>query len=325
MKKLFLYVSIMVLLLTGCGKVPKLANGQDAVVSLNGGGISVDDLYNEMKSDYALGVLLNMVDEKILNEEYPTSDEEKLYVDGQLEQFQMYYTYYFSNQYSTYEEFIQGQYGAKNEAELKELLSLDYKRNNAVEDYVKSLVTESEINKYYDEKTIGNIEASHILITAEYASDATDEEKAAAEDAAYQKAKEIITKLNNGEDFATLAKEHSKDGSASNGGALEPFNRGEIVDEFFEGALKLNIGEYSKEPVKSEFGYHIILKRGQQEKPALESVKDEIIETLADEKLEKDDKLHYEALIELRKEKGFTIEDKDLQDQYENYIFNTTK
>ena len=69
----------MFLLLTGCGKVPKLANGQDAVVSLNGGGISVDDLYNEMKSDYALGVLLNMVDEKILNEEYPTSDEEKLY------------------------------------------------------------------------------------------------------------------------------------------------------------------------------------------------------------------------------------------------------
>lgn len=324
MKKLLLCVSVMALLLTGCGKVPKLADGKEAVVSLKDGGISVDDLYSEMKNKYALGVLIDMMDEKILSVEYPATEEEKVYVDNQVEQLRMYHTYYYSTQFETFESFIQAQYGVTTEDELKDIIELDYKRKQAVEDYAKSLVTESEINKYYEEKTIGNIEASHILITAEVAEGATDDEKKAAEDAALQKARDIITKLNNGEDFATLAKEHSKDGSASNGGQLNPFNRGDMVQEFEDAALALNIGEYSKEPVKSQFGYHIILKRGQQPKPALESVKDEIVETLSEEKLEKDDTLSYKALIELREEKGMTIEDKDLKSQYENYVYNTT-
>ena len=81
---------------------------------------------------------------------------------------------------------------------------------------------------------------------------------------------------------------------------------------------------YSKEPVKSEFGYHIILKTNQKEKPTLESVKDEIIEILAEEKLNDDDTLSYKALIELRKDNGLTIEDKDLEKQYENYVYNVT-
>lgn len=325
MKKLFVSMLVMMLLLTGCGKVPVLSNGEEAVVSLDNGGISVDELYKEMKNTYALSVLIDMIDEKILAEKYPESDEEKTYVNGMLEQLQLYYDYYYNTIYDSYELFIQSQYGVTNDEALKEIFSLDYKRNKAVEDYAKSSVSESEINKYYEEKTVGNIEASHILITAEYSDDATDEEKKAAEEKAYETAKEIITKLNNGEDFATLAKEYSQDGSASNGGALGSFNRGEMVDEFFEAALALKVNEYSKEPVKSEFGYHIILKTAQQEKPTLESVKDEIIETLADEKLANDDKISYKALVELREENGMTIEDKDLQKQYENYVYNTTE
>lgn len=325
MKKLFLSISVMLLLLTGCGKVPVLSNGQEAVISLNNGGISVDELYKEMKNQYALGVLIDMMDEKILDEKYPETDEEKAYIKGQLEQLQMYYDYYYHTTYSTYESFIQSQYGATSNEELEDIFALDYKRNQAVQDYVKSLVTDSDVNKYYKEKTVGNIEASHILITADYKDDATDDEKKAAEEAAYEQAKDIITKLNKGEDFATLAKEYSKDGSAANGGALEPFNRGVMVDEFFEAALALEVGKYSDKPVKSQFGYHIILKRGQQEKPTLESVKDEIIETLAEEKLTADTTLNYEALIKLREENGMVIEDKDLQKQYENYVFNTTK
>ena len=97
-----------------------------------------------------------------------------------------------------------------------------------------------------------------------------------------------------------------------------------MVDEFFEAALALNVGEYSKEPVKSEYGYHIILKTAQKEKPTLESVKEEVIETLAEEKINSDDTLSYKALIELRKDSGMTIEDKDLKEQYENYVYNTT-
>ena len=169
------------------------------------------------------------------------------------------------------------------------------------------------------------IKASHILITTDYKDGATDEEKKEAENKALETAKEVITKLNNGEDFATLAKKYSKDGSADKGGDVGEFNRGDMVDEFFEAALKLNVGEYTKEPVKTQYGYHIILKTEQKEKPALESVKDEIIEALAKEKLNANSKLSYEALIKTREKAGMTIEDKELKKQYENYVYNVTK
>ena len=50
----------VLLLVTGCGKVPKLENGQDAVITLSGKNISVDTLYGEMKDRYALSILLDL-------------------------------------------------------------------------------------------------------------------------------------------------------------------------------------------------------------------------------------------------------------------------
>ena len=234
MKKLLVSSAIVLLLVTGCGKVPKLQDGKDAVASLNNGGISVDDLYEEMKNTYALNVLINMTDEKILNEKYQKTDEEKTYVDNMVSQTQMYYQYFYSNSFSSYEAFILDQYQARNVDELKEKFTLDYRRNLAIKDYAKSLITDKEIKDYYDKEVVGDMKASHILITADYKDNATDDEKKAAEEAALTKANELITKLNNGEDFATLAKENSKDGSASNGGDVGFFNDGDMEEEFYE-------------------------------------------------------------------------------------------
>ena len=66
MKKILACGIIVLLLSTGCGKVAKLENGQDAVVNLSNGAISVDNLYEEVKNKYALGVLLDMIDRQIL-------------------------------------------------------------------------------------------------------------------------------------------------------------------------------------------------------------------------------------------------------------------
>jgi parvulin-like peptidyl-prolyl isomerase len=86
-----------------------------------------------------------------------------------------------------------------------------------------------------------------------------------------EEAKSIYERLKNGEDFATLAKELSKDtGSGANGGDLGWFGRGAMVAEFEEVAFKLEIGEIS-EPVKSQFGYHIIQALGHQEVPLNDS------------------------------------------------------
>ena len=73
---------------------------------------------------------------------------------------------------------------------------------------------------------------------------------------------------------ADLAKKYSKDeASASNGGDLGYFDLNEMVDEFSDAVKELKVDEYTKEPVKSSFGYHIILKTGEKEKPKLKDVK----------------------------------------------------
>ena len=113
-----------------------------------------------------------------------------------------------------------------------------------VADYID--ITDEDVKTYSEENkesfaTPEQVEASHILV----------EDEATA--------KEVIEKLNAGEDFATLAKEYSKDESnAEKGGELGYFGRGEMVSEFEDAAFAMNVGEVSKEPVKTEFGYHII-------------------------------------------------------------------
>ena len=321
-KKLFVLLIGTGLLVTACGKIPKLENGQEAVVDLKEGKISVDDLYNEMKESYALNVLLDMIDAKILNEVYKDDDDLKEYVKNQLEQAKSYYESTYSKQFSSFEQFLIQGYGVKDQAEFETKLALNYKRNKATEKYAQGLVTDKEINTYYKEKTIGDIKASHILIKPKYDDDATDEEKEKADNDAKKKAEEVIAKLKKGEKFADLAKKYSDDGSSSKGGELDWFNRGDMVSEFEEAAIKLEKGKYTTTPVKTEYGYHIILKTDQKDKPALKNVKDKIVETLGKEKQSADENIQAKALIQLRKEHKINIEDSSLNKQYKTYINN---
>lgn len=73
----------------------------------------------------------------------------------------------------------------------------------------------------------------------------------------------ILEKLKNGESFTNLAKEFSIDrASAKRGGDLGMFSRGMMVKPFEDAAFKLNKGEITSEPIKTEFGYHIIKRAG---------------------------------------------------------------
>lgn len=325
MKKKLICILAVLLLVTSCGKVPKLKNGDEAVVTMKDGDISVEELYSEMKEKYALDMLITKIDTAILNNVYKTDDEEKNYIDKQLETIKYYYETYYKSQYKSFQEYLT-QNGVESEDELKENIRLTYKRNKAVKDYVKSIITDKEIEKYYDEEIFGDISASHILIKPEYDDNASDEEKKEAEKKALKEAKEVIAKLKKGEDFAELAKEYSDDSSNSkSGGKLADFNHGQMVEAFEDAAKELKVGSYTTTPVKTEFGYHIILKTSQKDKPALKEVKDDIISDLTDEKLKDDSTLEVTALVELRKKHKVEIQDKDIKKLYEAYVEKNTK
>ena len=85
-KKILLFsLCFILLLITGCGKVPKLENGQELVVEMEGFKITVDELYNKMKDTYATTVLINIVDEKVLDKEYPTNADLIAEINNQIE------------------------------------------------------------------------------------------------------------------------------------------------------------------------------------------------------------------------------------------------
>ena len=267
-----------------------------------------------------------MIDREITDQKYTeTTDEEKDYIANQKNTENTYYELMYKGRYSTFEQYIKAKYGVSTTAELEEIFSLSYRRSQIAKDYIKNNITETEIKDYFDNSYIGDIEASHILITADYSDGATDEEKQAAEDKALQTAKEVIKKLDEGGDFAALAKEYSKDGSAEDGGALGRFGHGDMVSEFEEAEYKLEVGKYTTEPVKTKFGYHIILKTKDYGKGELEDAKEEIIEALVNQKLNSEDDMVFKTLIDVRDEYDVTIEDSKLKEQYENYKYNLGK
>lgn len=141
-------------------------------------------------------------------------------------------------------------------------------------------VSDEEVKAAY-EKDKGNwckISVSHILFKADR-ENGTQEEINAAK----AKAQDIIKRLDNGEDFATLAKEYSEDGSAAAGGAMDyQFFKTDtqFVKEFVDGSFLLSeVGDYSKEPVQSQFGFHIIKLDTKEED--FEAVKEDIKTSLS--------------------------------------------
>ena len=325
MKKYLISTLIVLFLVTGCKSIPKLENGKEMVVNLTEGGISVDDLYDEMKERYALNILLDMIDNKILEEKYDETDDEKSYITLQKQSDESYYNILYKSQYPTYEQYLKVRYGISTSNELDDIFRLSYRRNEAIKDYLKEHLSDSEIKDYYENSFIADIEASHILITADYSDNATEEEKTEAENKALETAKEVIKKLDEGGDFAQLAKEYSKDSSSENGGSVGRFGSGDMEKEFETAAYNLKVNEYTKEPVKTRYGYHIILKTKEYEKDPLDDVKEEIKDTIVDQKLQEESDLGYKTLIDIRDNSDISIKDSTLSSQYDNYKYNYSK
>lgn len=318
-KTLTILVVVLLILTTGCSKNTKLEGGEKDLVTFNDSklNISTNDLYEKLKDKYGINFLIDMLDEKILNKEYPDSDSINDYVNIQVNSLK--------NYYKTESEFLEyiNNYGYKNEDELKEYFKLNYKRNLSVKDYLKTLITDDDINSYYENKITGDIKAKHILIEVKTTDSMTEDEKRTTKEEALKKANEAITKLNDGKTFDEVVKEYTDDDATKNNGGLMGFvNPTKLDDVTRQELTKLENGKYSTTPVETEYGYEIFLRVSSKDKPKLKEVKTYIIKTLADEKLTKDSKLQYKGLEYIRDKYGFKINDEDLEVYYENTMNN---
>lgn len=139
---------------------------------------------------------------------------------------------------------------------------------------VRAEVTETAIQNAYDKFVADTasreqVTASHILVETE------------------ADAKAVISALQDGDDFAALAKEKSTGPSGPNGGALGTFGRGQMVPGFETAAFGLAVGSYSDTPVQTQFGWHVIKVDGKDIAPApdLESMRAQLANNLSTQAL----------------------------------------
>ena len=145
-----------------------------------------------------------------------------------------------------------------------------------VQNFIKANpVTDAEVKAEYDSKVAGEngteYKARHILVKTE------------------EEAKKLIAELDKGADFAKLANKNSLDAKESqNGGDLGWFVAGQMVAPFSEAVVKLQKGKYTETPVKTQFGYHVILREDSraQTPPPLDSVKEQLMPYLQRKKVQ---------------------------------------
>jgi peptidyl-prolyl cis-trans isomerase C len=172
-------------------------------------------------------------------------------------------------------------------------------RDTYVDKAVKGSISEAAAKTFYDDKVKGipeeeEVQVRHILVESE------------------DLAKELKKKLDGGADFAALAKEHSTDpGSKDNGGLYPHFAKGRMVPEFEAAAFALEKGKLS-EPVKSQFGWHVIKLEDKRKKapPSFEEVKDMILSGMIQNK-------EQSVGAELRKKAGVEYVDAEIKKQVE--------
>lgn len=247
---------------------PGLPDGDDVVAVVNGTEITKNDLYQAMFERYGEQAIDQLITEILIEQEAERhniqvgDDEIEAEIDA-----------------------MAGQYGGRETLEM--LLSQSgssleaFKRDIRLNLYVERIladeieVTDDEVREYYENnqdlyEQEEQIKARHILV----------------EDSAL--ARELLTQLRNGADFAELAEKHSTDTvSAANGGDLGWFPRGQMVEPFEEAAFSAEIGEIVG-PVETEHGYHLIevLDHREAGVQPFDEVEDEIRESLRAQKLQ---------------------------------------
>lgn len=332
MNKKILVLGASALLLCGCGKVPKLSNGDEAVVTFKDGQmISANNFYEAIKDKMGLETLVNMIDKYVYEKEFEDKKTEaEQYAIASIKQLRTYY--------ETDEKILTALRSSGMNFQTidayQESLYINFLQDEAIKTYVKNKITEDELKKYYENSVYPDMTISHILITPDVDDDAKDEEKEKAQKEAKEKAESIIKQLNSAkkenknivEVFGELAKEYSEDDSTKNkSGNLGEINLGSLssqYDELVKAASKLKDNEFTTEVITTEAGYHVILKTATGEKKSYDDSLDSMKTKIMQEKLSNNQSLMVDAVKHYRDKYELDIVDSEMKSQYGTYMNN---
>lgn len=237
---------------------PPFGGSNETVATVNGTKITKDQLYDKLANYYGSNVLDSMISEELVAQELKAKSITVTDADLAAEISAL------KLQFGSDENFQAALAGAgMTEDDLKENVRLSAMIRLSLQSTTN--VTDEDIEAFFNEnlQLMGGspeqIRASHILVNTK------------------EEAEAILSELKAGADFAELAAEHGTDGTAQNGGDLDFFPRGAMVEEFENAAFALEVNELS-DIVETVHGYHIILKT--DEKPAVEADLEAMKETI---------------------------------------------
>lgn len=232
-------------------------DSSEAVVETDAGDITKEDFYKALKDQDGDAVLQQLVTAEVLNDKYDVSDKD---VDKEVKKAK--------DQLGDQFDMALQQQGIKDEDAFRKMVRISLLQEAAVSEDVK--VSDKELKERYDRMKT-KVKASHILVKDE------------------KTAKEVKKKLEDGGDFAKLAKKYSTDeGTTDQGGDLGFFSVGKMDPAFEDAAYSLKKGEIS-DPVKSQFGYHIIKvtdKKKNEDIGKFEDMKNDIRRDILNQKID---------------------------------------
>lgn len=287
-------------------RIATLKDGTQPIANINGKNITADELYTEMKEQYPISMILNEIDTIILNDLYEEDEEMTNTVNSNAQSTMNQYSQYYGTE--TEEDTLNAM-GFSTYDQLIEYFKLDYLKNKYLEDYIKEDIDDKQIEKYYDENVVGDINCEHVLVQVKDGG-LTDEE-------AKDLAKEIINKLNDGTSWEDIQEEYKDKVTYENLG-YQAWDAS-LETSFLDALKDMKDNSFSKDPVKTSYGYHVIYRLDQKETPKLKEVKETIIENLIADKKSEDENIQYKALISLRKEKGLEFKDTGIKEKYDDY------
>ncbi|WP_425453531.1 peptidylprolyl isomerase PrsA [Companilactobacillus furfuricola] len=281
---------LLVTVVAGC-------SGNKTVATMKGGRITQNDYYKELKKSSAgKQQLQTMIITKALENQYGKKVSDK--------QVNKEYNKYKSQYGSSFSSILQQ--NGMTTAQFKKNIRTNLLTKVALKDNKK--VTNKELKKEWKSYT-PKITVSQILVA----------KKATAQ--------EVITKLDNGGDFSKLAKQYSTDSATKNkGGKMDPFDSdsSSVDTSLKSAAFKLDkVGDYSSEPVKTQYGYSVIKLDKKPAKGKMADHKAELKSKIYAEWMQ-DSTVMQSVISKVLKKADVSIKDDDLKDVLAGYVSNTS-